>query len=77
MSVLDPEFRVVVPRERLVALHLARRAAGLSLMDDYELVQFLLMDGETHMLNVCRVLADVPLDAPLPCQPSGTPGQPA
>lgn len=77
MSALDPEFRVVLPRDRLVALHKARRAAGLSLMDDYELVQFLLLDGETHMLNVCRVLASVPADAPLPCQPSGTPGQPA
>jgi hypothetical protein len=77
VSALYPEFRVVVPRDRLVALHKARRAAGLSLMDDYELVQFLLMDGETHMLNVCRVLADVPLDAPLPCQPSDNQGQPA
>lgn len=77
MSALDPEFRVVLPRDRLVALHLARRAAGLSLMDDYELVQFLLMDGETHMLNVCRLLASVPADAPHPCQPSDNQGQPA
>lgn len=77
MSAPDPEFRVVLPRDRLVALHKARRAAGLSLMDDYELVQFLLMDGETHMLNVCTLLASVPADAPLPYQHSGAPGEPA